>query len=619
MSEIVFKGKEFVYNHHLAVPFRPLEIHPDKGIGEPCLDGNLIIHGDNLHALKALMPLYADKINCVFIDPPYNTGHEGWCYNDRVNSPMLRDWLRQTVGIEDGLRHDKWCAMMWPRLKLLRELMNEDGLIFVTIDDNQQPHLRLLMDEIFGRPNFISQFVVLTNPRGRSLRKDVAQTHEYVLLYAKNAESASINKIKKTDKALEEYKEQDANGSFRLLRLRNTGIDSFNRSTRPNLYFPIFVDPSTCSTSLTQDHTHSVEVLPITDDGKHGCWTWSKAKIASLPKLIVAKKLGMGRGREIYRIYRKDYLHGGKYYTLPKSLLLSKLVNHEVGKESLRDVLPEQAAEFPHPKSPELVKELIRLSSKTGIVLDSFAGSGTTAQAVLELNREDGGHRRFILAEMENYADRITAERVRRVIRGYDFAGTQKKELLRENITWTKLKNSDKLLDRVTSIENMNRHEYDRIRKKVDGGKLIVTGETRVLKRTEGLGGSFTYCTLGEPINIDKILTGDNLPPYDGIGAMLFHIATNQVLDTEEVREKDFYLGTTGDRHVWLMYKPDLDWLKSPEAALTLTRAKEFASYDQDKHHLVFSPARYVSQKTLAEQKVSVEFVPLPFSLYRIA
>jgi len=204
MSEIVFKGKESVYNHHLAVPFRPLEIDLDKGIGNPNLDGNLVIHGDNLHALKALAPYYFNKISCVFIDPPYNTGHEGWCYNDRVNSPMLRDWLLQTVGVDDGLRHDKWCTMMWPRLMLLRELMNEKGLIFVTIDDNQQPHLRLLMDEVFGRKNFISQFVVLTNPRGRSLRKDVAQMHEYILLYARNAEFASINKIKKTEKALSE-------------------------------------------------------------------------------------------------------------------------------------------------------------------------------------------------------------------------------------------------------------------------------------------------------------------------------------------------------------------------------------------------------------------------------
>ena len=124
MSELNFKGKEFVYNHHLSVPFRSLAMDAEKGIGEPSLDGNLIIHGDNLHALKALLPLYVGKVDCVFIDPPYNTGNERWCYNDNVNAPMIREWLDSNpVGVEDGLRHDKWCAMMWPRLRLLHELL----------------------------------------------------------------------------------------------------------------------------------------------------------------------------------------------------------------------------------------------------------------------------------------------------------------------------------------------------------------------------------------------------------------------------------------------------------------------------------------------------------------
>src|SRR5215217_2809981 len=128
MPELQFKGKEFVYNYHLTVPFRPLEMHPDTGIGGPRLDGNLIIHGDNLHALKALLPMYAGKVDCIFIDPPYNTGNEGWAYNDNVNAPMIKEWLASNpIGIDDNLRHDKWCAMMWPRLRLLKELLAEDG------------------------------------------------------------------------------------------------------------------------------------------------------------------------------------------------------------------------------------------------------------------------------------------------------------------------------------------------------------------------------------------------------------------------------------------------------------------------------------------------------------
>ena len=156
MTELHFKGKEFVYNHHLAVPFRPLVMQPERGIGEPSLDGNLIIQGDNLHALKALLPLYAGKVKCIYIDPPYNKGSENWRYNDNVNAPMIQEWLAASpIGRDDALRHDKWCAMMWPRLRLLKELLAEDGAILVSIDDNEVQHLRIIMDEIFGSDNFI--------------------------------------------------------------------------------------------------------------------------------------------------------------------------------------------------------------------------------------------------------------------------------------------------------------------------------------------------------------------------------------------------------------------------------------------------------------------------------
>ncbi len=157
MPELHFKGKEFVYNHHLTVPYRPLEMVATKSVGKPNLNGNLIIHGDNLHTLKALLPLYAGKVDCVFIDPPYNTGNEGWCYNDNVNSPMMKEWLSSNpVNSEDMLRHDKWCAMMFPRLRLLRELLSETGSFWMTLDDNEVHHARDVLDEVFGEENFLA-------------------------------------------------------------------------------------------------------------------------------------------------------------------------------------------------------------------------------------------------------------------------------------------------------------------------------------------------------------------------------------------------------------------------------------------------------------------------------
>lgn len=300
----------------------------------------------------------------------------------------------------------------------------------------------------------------------------------------------------------------------------------------------------------------------------------------------------------------------------------SEVGDTESSKKALLDVFSEyneSELQIHAPKPVELIQRIIKIATKdNSIVLDSFAGTGTTAHAVLEANRRDGGNRRFILVEMEDYADRLTAERVRRVITGYDFKGTQRTELLRENLNWRALTKAADLVSKVEGIENLEGHRFDRIKKEVDDGELIVTGEKAMAERAEGLGGTFTYCTLGDPVELDKVLSGETLPSYAGLGAVLFHMATNRVLDPAAVHESDFYLGATEGQHVWLIYRPDLDWLKTPDAALTLTRAKAFAATDPDRRHLVFAPARFVSQRMLAEQHIPVEFVPLPFALYRI-
>jgi adenine-specific DNA-methyltransferase len=254
------------------------------------------------------------------------------------------------------------------------------------------------------------------------------------------------------------------------------------------------------------------------------------------------------------------------------------------------------------------------------VVLDSFAGSGTTAHAVLAANGKDGGNRKFILVECEDYADTLTAERVRRVINGYAFTGTQREELLRKSLTFTDLKKADKLLDQIASIENLDGHRFDSIDKKVKDGDLIVEGIKTIAERTEGLGGSFTYCTLGAAIEMDKMLTGETLPAFEQLGALLYHMATNESFNAAESLEKDGhgYLGESASFHVWLIYRPDLDFLKSRDAALTLSKAKALVEAKPGKRHLVFAPAKFVSQKLLAEAGLQVEFAPLPFALYRV-
>ena len=256
-------------------------------------------------------------------------------------------------------------------------------------------------------------------------------------------------------------------------------------------------------------------------------------------------------------------------------------------------------------------------------MLDSFAGTGTTAHATLAVNARDGGNRRFVLVEGEDYADSLTAERVRRAINGYSFKGTQSDELLRQPITFTKLRNAATLMERVQGIETLDGPKYDRIAKTVRDGALIVTGERDVTERTGGLGGTFTYCTLGDPIDMDGLLTGQDLPAVEGLAALLYHTATSQAFDQSKltvetaVGDGVMRLGDANGRHLWLIYKPDLDWLKSGEAALTLSRARAIAAADAG-DHLVFAPAKFVSRELLTQERLPVEYAPLPFALYRV-
>ena len=599
MTELNFKGKEFVYNHHLSVPFRPLIMHADKGIGESSLDDNLIVHGDNLHALKALLPLYAGKVDCIFIDPPYNTGNEGWCYNDRVNAPMIQEWLNANpIGIEDGLRHDKWCAMMWPRLRLLHELLAQTGSFWMTLDGNEIQRALSILCEIFGEKNHICVCIWHKNYSPKPSAKYFSEDHDYVIVFAKDKENWRPNMLGRTEAMNARYAnpDHDPRGKWKA-----------GDCSARNYY---------------SEGTYKIKCpggRQLDGPPKGRYWTVSEENFW---KANADGRVWWGEDGNNVPAF-KQFLSEVREGRVPQTLWEYDEVGHtqDAKKELLQILSFEKTSEvFVTPKPTRLIQRILDIATdEDSLVLDSFAGSGTTAQAVLQANVRDGGTRKFILVEMESYANRLTAERVRRICSGYSFEGTQRSELFRKKVTWSTLKNSEELINGVESIENLHGQEYDQIEKKVKNGVLIVYGEKIVEERVDGLGGSFTYCTLGDPVELDKLLSGEALPPYEGIGAALFHMATNSALDSEAVREEDCYLGSADGQHLWLIYKPNLDWLKSPEAALTLSRAREFAASDPEKRHLVFAAARYVSQKMLAEQNIPVEFVPLPFGLYRIA
>jgi adenine-specific DNA-methyltransferase len=562
MATLSFKGKSFVQNYHLAVKYHELIPKKKKSLTtKVSLNDNLIIHGDNLKALKALLPTYAGKVKCIYIDPPYNTGNENWKYNDNVNSPMMQEWLGKMVDKEDLTRHDKWLCMMMPRLKLLRELLADAGVIFVSIDDNELDNLRLLMNECFDDQNFVACITAQLNPRGRTLDRFLAKTHEYILLYAKNVTNDSaINLLPKEGALLATYNRKDELGIYRELELRNRN-PVFNRKNRPNLYYPIYINPKTNAVSPMKIKDFSIEVVPRNSQGVDGCWTWGKEKVSENLSRLIAKKTSSGK----WRIFRKDYLYdkqGKGAVTKAKALWLESGINNENGKEVCNEIF--EKCPFDFPKSVELVKKCLKLGANPGdIVLDSFAGSGTTAHAVLDLNKEDGGKRKFILVECEDYANEITAERVRRVIKGVPSA---KDERLKS-----------------------------------------------------GLGGSFSFFELGEPIEMESILEGSRLPSYLDLARYIFYTATGEEFLPEQVDENKHFIGESKEYEVYLFYKPDLDYLKS--TALTLEVAKTLGDYTSKKK-LVFAPTKYLDlndSELLAKHGLKdIKYCQLPFEIYKL-
>jgi adenine-specific DNA-methyltransferase len=432
MPTLHWIGKEKVMNHHRDVPFRVLEHQYDFTAGqeakkEPTQSGNKIIHGDNLEALKALLPEYEGKIKCIYIDPPYNTGNEGWVYNDNVNNPKIQKWLGQVVGkeSEDLTRHDKWLCMMYPRLRLLHKLLAEDGVIFISLDEVETTHLRCMMNEIFGENNFVTQITLLCNPKGRSQDKYFSTNHEYITVFSKTKRERDAFSVLKTDALIEkEYKLIDADGRYRLLELRNTHRE-FNKENRPNLFYPFYVNPEKGTVSLDKTEEFNIETFPLWPDGFEGCWTWGKDLSKEDNNLLVAIK---AKGR--WKVYRKSYATSSEGDNVKKKLFTiwqDSRFYTEKGQSVFGEIFPGlNKNDFPQPKSVDLLIEIFTTcTSSNDIILDSFAGSGTTAHAVLNLNKQDGGNRKFILIEMEDYAETITAERVKRVMNGYgDKEGT---------------------------------------------------------------------------------------------------------------------------------------------------------------------------------------------------
>ncbi len=533
MPALQFKGRVFVENHDLSVPFHELRPVRSRGLSEKAsLHDNLIIEGDNLAALKALLPTHQGKVKCIYIDPPYNTGNEGWAYNDNVNSPMMQDWLGKVVDREDLTRHDKWCCMMLPRLKLLRELLRDDGVIFVSIDDNEVHHLRCLMDEVFGEANFVATVVWEKVYSPKSSAKYLSENHDFIVMYARDKEQFRPALLSRTEEADARYHnpDNDPRGPWKPSDLSARNPYSKGR-------YPIT--------------SPGGRVIPGPPAGSY--WRVSKERFADLDG---DKRIWWGEDRNQVPAIKR-FLSEVRQGLVPETIWTYKEVGHtQQARKTLLQIFPDDPLEFKTIKPVGLLRRILQIATdKDSIILDSFAGSGTTAHAVLSLNKEDGGNRRFVLVECEDYADALTAERVRRVVRGVPKA---RDEALRD-----------------------------------------------------GSGGSFSYFQLGAAMRQESLLDGSNLPDYEKLAGYLFFTATGEEHDPATVRKDDWFIGRSRRYDVFLLYEPDIQKLK--DMALTLDVARKLPSSERLK--LVFAPCKYLDREFL--QKYRITFQQLPFQIYQ--
>ena len=376
---------------------------------------NLYIEGDNLDALKLLQESYLNSVKMIYIDPPYNTGNDSFVYPD--NYTMDVDEYDEGIEYRDeegniNFRknnsanprfHSDWCSMMYSRLRLARNLLSEDGVIFISIDDNESHNTRKICDEVLGESSFVADLTVVNNLKGRNDKRYIARANERLLMYVKS-QLFEEQGLPLPDTRMSEFSEEDNSGKYRLLGLRKRG-GADTRTLRPNMFFPIYVNPKDCSVSVEADGEHMHGVLPYKSDGTEGCWRWGYSTVRDRCDELVARTVGKD---ERFDIFEKDYLEidGQLRRIKPKSVMAGTEYSTDGATKQYRELMG--PVDFSNPKPIAFVKDLVDYSTASDIddvVLDFFAGSSTTAHAVMQLNAEDGGNRKFIMVQLPEETD----------------------------------------------------------------------------------------------------------------------------------------------------------------------------------------------------------------------
>ena len=577
MPTLNWIGKDKVVNHHLDVPFRTLEKKYTFASEGQDDGGNMIIHGDNLDALKALLPKYEGRVKCIYIDPPYNTGNEGWVYNDNVNDPKIRKWLGEVVGKEgeDLSRHDKWLCMMYPRLKLLHKLLADDGVIFISIDDNELYNLKCICDEIFGSKNFVANVIWQKTYSPRNDSKGIPYETDSIMVYRKS-EVWIPNKLSRTA----EMDARHDNPDNDPIPWQSGDVSAAGAADHQGMVYAI-QHPITGRLMYPAPGRHwkdeqrqvlaimnewaTYELVDIHDEKERAricnldiseVRQGVQAIMLSIP-LENAKEIALarfekgnwpayyftskGKGGLRFKNHRKE--DSGKTAT---NLWQYEDVGHtdEASKE-IKQIFSGNAV-FDTPKPCRLIERILQIATDSdSIVLDSFAGSGTTAHAVLNMNK-DGGHRKFILVEMMDYAESITAERVKRVISGY--------------------------------------------------------GEDK--KAVPGTGGGFSYYELGEPLLVDGLLNPN--VEESKIREYVYYTETRQPMPEPSADEK--HLLGVHDRHAYYFYY-------EPDQLTTLNKAFLRTIKTRAESYLIYADVNMLSAEEMEKFHISFKKIPRDIAL----
>lgn len=645
MPTLNWIGKDKVVGHHNDVPYHVLEhqygYSAEKGqTTEPTHSGNMIIHGDNLLALKSLMPMYEGRIKCIYIDPPYNTGNENWVYNDNVNDPHIKKWLGEVVGKEgeDLSRHDKWLCMMYPRLILMKKLLSEDGALIISIGFHEFISLITILKELFSTKQIVT---ITVQTSGGKPSGGFNYQHEYLIFVVDKEFKPLII---------------DFCGGTNRPPFEGMTLSTFNKTERPNQTYPIFINKKTgkfegCGKSIKelqdegyeQDYIDKyvynysiaphdcVAIWPITSKGKECVWRLIPKRIKQDYELGYIK-ITPNIIRTSKNLYSIQYLPDGVINKINKGILsvisrdnINKTLelsdNSTEGKQIptiwtekafytvkgsslLKEILPEAEKKFNYPKPIALIKSVIQIiCNSEDIVLDSFAGSGTTGHAIIDLNKSLDYELNFILIEMMDYANNITAERMRRAISGYPFKGKKEEEIYSKKLTVKNILKAEEILKEAEAVSIEKANEYAKISKpKIADNCLKVIGTKVYEDKMEGLGGAFDYYELGAPLfnedgNLNEEVSIDKIREY------IYYAETKQPLLCQQDKDEEFLLDECNRAGYYFYYQTD--------KATTLSYAT-LANIVKSKHemYIIYADRCLLDEKFMTEHHIKFKKIP---------